>query len=152
MSPPHQGGEFSLSGFPIDFMRQAGSENVLVGLGGFDRGVREPREGGTIRKERGIHHEPIQKLTLPSLPFLSHPISIESNPSLLSLLPSPSLPFCPLPSTPQVTRALKIKSQYLSQTSVDLASKRKAAEQDIDSGILGLGLLRAEGQAAEKGL
>lgn len=41
----------------------------------------------------------------------------------------------------QVSRALKIKSQYLTKTAVELEAKRKEAEVAADSGIMGLGLL-----------
>lgn len=47
----------------------------------------------------------------------------------------------------KVSRALAIKSQYLSQTALDLESKRKQVVQDVGSGILGLGLLRSENES-----
>lgn len=58
----------------------------------------------------------------------------------------PGTAFCPTPLTRdgillQVSRALTIKAQYLSKTAVDLEAKRKVAEQEASSGILGLGLL-----------
>ncbi|GAA5836389.1 hypothetical protein JCM11251_001479 [Rhodosporidiobolus azoricus] len=48
--------------------------------------------------------------------------------------------------TKEVSRAMRIKSEYLTKTAVELESKRKDAQQAADSspGILGLGLLNAE--------
>lgn len=44
--------------------------------------------------------------------------------------------------TKEVSRALTIKSQYLSKTAVELQAKRKEAEVQVESGIMGLGLLK----------
>ncbi|GAA5884076.1 hypothetical protein JCM6882_002128 [Rhodosporidiobolus microsporus] len=47
--------------------------------------------------------------------------------------------------TKEVSRAMRIKSEYLTKTAVELESKRKDAQQQAESsGILGLGLLNAE--------
>lgn len=61
------------------------------------------------------------------------------------MTPSLSINVCP-----QVSRALQIKSQYLSKTFGDLESKRKEAEQVVESGVLGLGLLGSHAEEAEK--
>lgn len=50
----------------------------------------------------------------------------------------------------QVSRALAIKSQYLSKTAHDLTAQRKETVEQVSSGILGLGLLRDENEAKAK--
>jgi hypothetical protein len=58
-----------------------------------------------------------------------------------------ALPLVPplAPTSPslakQVTRALTIKTQYLTKTAHELDAKRKQAEVAVESGIMGLGLL-----------
>lgn len=61
---------------------------------------------------------------------------------LYSFLPPSVAPLLPL----QVSRALAIKSQYLTKTALELESKRQQAVQEVGSGILGLGLLREENE------
>ncbi|GAA6056213.1 hypothetical protein JCM3770_002090 [Rhodotorula araucariae] len=51
--------------------------------------------------------------------------------------------------TKEVSRALRIKSEYLAKTATELAAQRKEAEVHAEGGILGLGLLNAQ-QAADK--
>ncbi|TNY20117.1 hypothetical protein DMC30DRAFT_417296 [Rhodotorula diobovata] len=46
--------------------------------------------------------------------------------------------------TKEVSRALRIKSEYLSKTAGELEAKRKEAEVHAEGGILGLGLLNAQ--------
>ncbi|ORY82891.1 hypothetical protein BCR35DRAFT_290647 [Leucosporidium creatinivorum] len=46
--------------------------------------------------------------------------------------------------TKEVSRALTIKSQYLTKTAHELEAKRKEAEVAVESGIMGLGLLTKE--------
>ena len=48
--------------------------------------------------------------------------------------------------TKEVSRALAIKSQYLSSTAAQLELKRKEVVVDVGTGILGLGLIREEGK------
>ncbi|GAA6011193.1 hypothetical protein JCM10207_005534 [Rhodosporidiobolus poonsookiae] len=43
--------------------------------------------------------------------------------------------------TKEVSRAMKIKSEYLTKTAVELEAKRKEATTQVEAGILGLGLL-----------
>ncbi|KDE07291.1 hypothetical protein MVLG_02511 [Microbotryum lychnidis-dioicae p1A1 Lamole] len=49
--------------------------------------------------------------------------------------------------TKEISRAMKIKSQYLTKTKVELDQKRKEIETTTDSGILGLGLLQRSEEA-----
>ncbi|SCV74635.1 BQ2448_7664 [Microbotryum intermedium] len=49
--------------------------------------------------------------------------------------------------TKEVSRALKIKAQYLKKTKVELEQKRKEVETTTESGILGLGLLQRSDEA-----
>ncbi|GAA5853932.1 hypothetical protein JCM8547_008161 [Rhodosporidiobolus lusitaniae] len=52
--------------------------------------------------------------------------------------------------TKEVSRAMKIKGQYLSSTAVELEQKRKEAVQQSESGgILGLGLINQQAAAAK---
>ncbi|CEQ41042.1 SPOSA6832_02721 [Sporobolomyces salmonicolor] len=46
--------------------------------------------------------------------------------------------------TKEVSRAMKIKTEYLTKTAHELEAKRKQAEQHVESGIMGLGLLNRE--------
>ncbi|GAA5908763.1 hypothetical protein JCM5296_005762 [Sporobolomyces johnsonii] len=46
--------------------------------------------------------------------------------------------------TKEVSRAMKIKTEYLTKTAHELEAKRKHAEQHVESGIMGLGLLNRE--------
>lgn len=50
----------------------------------------------------------------------------------------------------QVSRAMKVKHEYLTKTQHELGSKREQAESHAEGGILGLNLLKAvqEGQKA----
>ncbi|GAA5885472.1 hypothetical protein JCM16303_005216 [Sporobolomyces ruberrimus] len=61
--------------------------------------------------------------------------------------------------TKEVSRALKIKTEYLTKTSHELEQKRKVAQTDFDAsggGIMGLGLLTtttgssSEGEGGDK--
>lgn len=74
----------------------------------------------------------------------------QATPPLTPLSLSLLLPPHPSPPYAQVSRALRIKSEYLSKTAGDLETKRQQAEQDADSGILGLGLLRQEQEKREE--
>ncbi|SCZ98389.1 BZ3500_MvSof-1268-A1-R1_Chr3-2g06337 [Microbotryum saponariae] len=49
--------------------------------------------------------------------------------------------------TKEISKAMKIKSQYLTKTKVELDQKRKEIETTTDSGILGLGLLQRPDEA-----
>lgn len=69
----------------------------------------------------------------------------------MSLL-SPAQTFTQIPSrrsvdNTQVSRALRIKSQYLSKTAHELAQKRQEVNQQADTGIMGLGLLTTGGDS-----
>ncbi|GAA5842746.1 hypothetical protein JCM9279_003971 [Rhodotorula babjevae] len=46
--------------------------------------------------------------------------------------------------TKEVSRALRIKSEYLSKTAGELEQRRKEAEVHAEGGILGLGLLNSQ--------
>lgn len=76
-------------------------------------------------------------------PLLSSPPGHRAPPTHLR---SPSLvlsnrPTLLQPQQQQVTRALTIKTQYLTKTAGQLEAKRKEAEVAVESGIMGLGLL-----------
>jgi len=51
----------------------------------------------------------------------------------------------------QVSRALRIKSEYLSKTAGELEQRRKEAEVHAEGGILGLGLLNSQQAQAAGG-
>ncbi|POY74974.1 hypothetical protein BMF94_1950 [Rhodotorula taiwanensis] len=45
--------------------------------------------------------------------------------------------------TKEVSRAMKVKHEYLTKTQHELGAKREQAETHAEGGILGLGLLKA---------
>ncbi|GAA5902513.1 uncharacterized protein JCM6883_001430 [Sporobolomyces salmoneus] len=54
--------------------------------------------------------------------------------------------------TKEVSRALKIKTEYLTKTSLELEQKRKQVQSDFDQsggGIMGLGLLTTGGSSSD---
>ncbi|BGP03890.1 hypothetical protein RTG_00755 [Rhodotorula toruloides ATCC 204091] len=56
-----------------------------------------------------------------------------------------------LHQTKELSRAMRIQSEYLNKTAHELQDKRKAAEAQVETGgILGLGLLQSEGGQAQE--
>lgn len=88
------------------------------------------RRGGEATKAASVAAQVLTHLSSHSTlyPAYSHPFG--------------TLSTTPLRRLPQVSRALTIKSQYLSKTAVELQAKRKEAEVQVESGIMGLGLLK----------
>ena len=79
---------------------------------------------------------------------LLHFLGLSCQPFLADFSRSTSPPSPPLTTRSsfrrQVSRALTIKSQYLSKTALEIKAKRTEAEVQVASGIMGLGLLKED--------
>lgn len=84
----------------------------------------------------------------------AHSLLAARDNSRLALRHHPSLattPACINPHPRQLSRAMRIQSEYLNKTAHELQDKRKAAEAQVETGgILGLGLLQSEGGQAQE--